>query len=629
MGRKKRARRKKLAQVLPELLDVYRYFWVDIRRKRSLIASSFAALLAGVVLRLLEPWPLKFVLDQVFGRGGEEAGTFRLPESWSPTTVVLSVALAVVVIAAARAFTDYSSKVGFFKVGNYVVIRVRDRVYRHLQALPMSFHDRARHGDLIMRVTRDVSLLRDVAATAILPLLGSSMVLLGMASVMVWLNWRLAAVSLFVLPLYWLTTVRLGRQIRETARKQRQRESAMATIASESLGAIRAMKSMCLEDRFAAEFDRKNNQSQTDDLKASRLSLKLGRTVDILLAIATAGVLWLGATFVLGGSMSPGDLVVFLVYLKRSFKPAQEFAKYTARIAKATAAGERVIQILEIPIEGNGDKLGDELGNELGSEPGGEQDLRVNAGAIEFQNVVFGYDNQQLVLKDFSLRILPGQTVAITGRSGIGKSTLLGLLLRLYEPSSGRILIDGQDIRQCSLSSVRSSFGVVLQDPLLFAASVRDNIAISQPDAAESEIYRAAEMAEVDEFVMNLPDLYETVLGEHGDSLSRGQRQRIAIARAALADRSLLLLDEPITGLDEGNQAVVGQALFELGAARTTLIVTHNLSMASRADWVVYIDDGVVKEQGTHAELVRRAGQYARLHRQQTGEPMTLAVPES
>ncbi len=601
MGRKKR--KKKLAQIIPELLAVYRYFWKDIRKQRRLIVSSMAALAVGVVLSLLEPWPLKFILDLLI-KQDRVAGSISLPEHWSSGFVVAVVSIAVVLIAVFRSGADYVSRVGFFNIGNRMVIKIRDRVYRHLQLLPMKFHNKARSGDLIVRVTRDVSLLRDVTATAILPLIASSMVLAGMIGVMFYLSWQLTLISLTILPIYWLSTVRIGRQIRETARKQRLREGAMAAIASEAIGSIRAIKSLSLEAKFADQFDRKNNQSQTEDLKSSRLSLRLERTVDILLAISTAAVLGYGAVLVLDKSMEPSALVVFLVYLKRAFKPAQEFAKYTVRIAKATAAGERVINILEQEPESRDRADAIQAGNFV--------------GAIEFCNLDFGYTKDKKVLSGFNLKIKPGQIVAITGPSGAGKSTILGLLLRLYNPDSGRILIDNQPVDGFSLDSYRRNFSVVLQTPMLFAASIFENIAIGRNTTSfsKADVTNAAQLAQAHEFICNLPKKYETQLGERAATISRGQCQRIAIARAAMLDKSILLLDEPTTGLDEMNKRIVIDALLKLSRGKTTIMVTHNLNLASRADLIVYVDGGKIQYQGTHDELIKQAGLYEQLFRE-------------
>ncbi len=597
----KRKKRKPLTRVLPELLRVYRYFGDDIRRKTSLITCSFGALIISVLFRLLEPWPLKFLLDQVIDpQQHQQVSSLRLPATWPPLTVITVIAISVVAIATFRAIADYVSKVGFFNVGNSVVIRVRSRTFRHLQNLPMSFHDQAKLGDLINRVTRDVSLLRDVTATAILPLLGSVLVLLGMVTVMFFLDYRLAALGLVVIPLYWVTTVRLGRRIRDSARKQRQRESAMAAIAAETMESIRSIKALGLESRFAEYFDQKNSRSQKDDLKSSRLSLQLGRTVDILLAIATALVMFFGARLVLNSDMLISDLVVFLVYLKRSFKPAQEFAKYSARIAKATAAGERIINILETEPEPKSEN----------PEPAATE-LAFKTTSIEFRKICFGYDQRQLILKDFSLQVEPGETVAITGPSGAGKSTLMNLLLRLYETQSGQILLGDQDTRRMPSRMLRAKFGLVLQDPLLFAGTIRQNIGIAQPDAEPETIVAAARLAEVDEFVLQMPKLYDTEIGERSAGLSRGQRQRIAIARAAISNRDFLLFDEPTTGLDLHNQRVVADALLELAADKTTLMVTHDLNLARRADRIVFLKDGQVQASGTHECLLKSCPDYA------------------
>jgi ATP-binding cassette subfamily B protein len=396
--------------------------------------------------------------------------------------------------------------------------------------------------------------------------------------------------------LFWLASIRIGRRIREASRKQRQREGAMATIASEVLGAISAVKSLSLEDKFTQEFSRKNNQSQKEDLKASRLSLRLARIVDILLAIATAAVMWYGANLVLENQLRVGDLVVFLIYLKRSFKPAQEFAKYTARMAKATASGERVIALLaEEP--------------EIQREPGSVSAEGVK-GKIEFERVSFGYKSGQPVLQDFDLTIQPGQTVCIVGPSGAGKSTVLSLLLRLYRTCSGTIKIDGRDIREYSLESLRSQMSVVLQSPLLFAASIRENIAVGNPSATDQDIIKAAQLAGVDEFANRLGEQYEAPIGELGRTLSRGQCQRVAMARAAVRKAPILLLDEPTTGLDQHNEQAVSRSLLDIARGTTTLMVTHNLALAAQADLVVYLADGSVVQQGTHAELMKQPGPY-------------------
>ena len=621
MRSSRKQKRPNLRRLLPDVLRIYRYFGSDIRLQAGRISWAFVALTCGVLFRLLEPWPLKIVLDRVLP--GAEKGLAA--ESWQP--LLVGAALAVIAIAAARGMADYLSRVGFFNVGNFVVIRVRDRLFRQLLAMPVSFHHRSKHGDLITRVIRDVNLLRDVTATAVLPLLGSTLVLVGMLGVMFWMSWSLTLLALMILPLYWLTTIRLGRRIRETARKQRKRESAMASIASEALTAIETIKALNLEQEFSRSFDTKNNQSQGDDLKASRQSLKLARSVDLLLAIATAAVLFLGTQWVLSGQLTVGELVVFLVYLKRSFKPAQEFAKYTARIAKATAAGERIIALLEQPTESELTE-GREVNRPTATDHSPQPTLDVLSGRIEFDRVYFGYHPGQLVLKDFHLTIEPGQTVAVVGPSGAGKSTLISLLMRLYEPRSGTIQVDGQSIHRCKLDSVRRQMGAVLQPPALFSRSIRDNIAIARTDSVDADVLRAAQLAEVDEFALALPHQFDTHVTERSTSLSRGQRQRIAIARMALANRPILLLDEPTTGLDEQNRERIVDSLLDLARGRTALIVTHDMQLASRADRVVMIEAGAVTADGTHHQLIESDGKYARWFRQQTTIRKTPSWPE-
>ncbi len=320
----------KLRKVVPTLWQVFHYFWPYTRKHRWTVTRSVLMLFGSVVFSLLEPWPLAFVLDFVIPTK-KLAGPFV--GDLSPVALLVAAALGVVILAALRAITDYQCKVGFFLIGNRVVTEVRDKLYRHIQALSLSFHTKARSGDLIVRVTRDVSLLRDVTSTAVIPMAASMLLLVGMLTVMFLSQWRLALLALTTVPLFLFTTLRLTRRIRETARKQRRREGAMAAIASESISAIEVVQSLSLEDSFSENFSGRNKKSQKDDLKANRLSAQLGRTVAVLLAVSTALVLGYGGFLAMNGEMRPGALVVFLVYVKRAFRPAQDFAKYTARLA--------------------------------------------------------------------------------------------------------------------------------------------------------------------------------------------------------------------------------------------------------------------------------------------------------
>jgi ATP-binding cassette subfamily B protein len=598
MGRPKR-----LKESVPGLLRIFRQLWPWIRPERPLIVTSMAALFAGVGLRLLEPWPLKFIFDGVIGANPG----LGLPDRIDPITLLTLAAVALVAISGLRALMEYWEAVGFAKIGNRVLRRVRDDLYRHVQGLSLSFHSSARSGDLIVRVTRDVSLLRDVASTALLPLMANLLILVGMVVIMVWLQWQLALLAFATVPFFWLTTVRIGGRIRDAARKQRQREGAMASTAAESIQAIKIIQALSLEGVFADAFSSRNKESQKEDLKAARLSARLGRIVDVLLALATASVLWYGARLVLRTELTPGDLLVFVTYLKRALTPAKDFAKYSARLAKAAAAGERVLDVLSrIP--------------EIRDLPGAAPAPALE-GRIRLADVTFGYQSGRDVLRQIDFEIEPRQHVALVGPSGIGKSTLACLLLRLYDPKLGQVLIDGRDIRQYTLASLRSQMSVVLQDSILFAANVWENIGYGAHDATHEEIESAARLANAHEFITNLPDGYDTVLGERGATLSHGQRQRIAIARAAVRRSPILILDEPTAGLDEENEREVTEALIRLAFDRTTLLITHNLQLASRAHVIFYLEGGRLIECGAPADLMQSDGRYAALYRSQCAAP--------
>ena len=580
------------------------HFWPILRKQRKLIFVSFLALLGGIFLRLIEPWPLKFVIDLVIL--GESSGSqvrFDYLEKLEPMTLVTLASVSIVIIVGLRALSTYLNKVGFALIGNRLLTEIRGILYRHIQCLSLSFHNKARSGDLIVRVIGDVGLLKEVAVTAILPLIGNVFVFAGMLGVMFYLNWKLALLSIIMMPLFWVSTTKKSREIKDVSRQQKKRESAMASTVSESIGAIKVIQALSLDEAFSDEFSSQNDKSLKEGVKTKRLAAGLVRTVEVLIAIATAIVLWYGTLLVLKNELSPGELIVFLSYLRSAFKPLRNFAKYTGRLSKASAAAERVIDILE-------------------EEPDiydlpGAIDAPSFVGEISFKDVDYSYEPGHPVLIKMSFKIVAGQRIALVGASGSGKSTLIGLILRLYDPTSGGVLIDGQDLREYKVESLRRQISVVLQDTLLFAANVWDNIAYGFPGATPRDIDAAARMANAHEFIQMLPDGYDTVFGERGVTLSSGQRQRIAIARAAIRNAPILILDEPTTGLDGKNESLIMDALEKISRGRTTLLVTHNMEHASRADQIMYMENGTLLECGTHSELMLENGKYALLYKMQ------------
>jgi len=594
-----------LTEKLPSLWRISKYFWPHVGKYRALIAASMFALFAEVGLRLLEPWPLKVVFDRVIDHriGRRQWFPSALNEA-EPMTVLLAAALAVVAITGLRALASYWQTIGFAQIGNRVLRRVRERLYRHVQYLSLSFHSKAKTGDLVVRVISDVGMLQDVAVTALLPLAAKILIVGGMGGLMFALNWRLALLAVSVLPLFWLRTVTLTRRIQEVAKKQRRQEGAMAATAAESIHAIRTVQALSLEEKFAGSFASESQRSLKQDVKGKRLSATLERTVDVLIAIATALVLWFGARLVLRAEISSGDLLVFLAYLKSAYRPIQDFAKYTGRVAKATAAGERVIDLLDrVP------DVRDSV-NALQAPP--------FLGRVEFVDVSFAYEPGKESLEAIHLAVQPGQHVALVGPSGSGKSTLVSLILRLYEPQRGEVRIDGEDIRRFTIESVRSQISVVLQDNLLFAGTIRENIACGARVVTAEGVEAAALLANAHEFITSLPQGYDTLVGERGVTLSHGQRQRIAIARAAVRRAPILILDEPTTGLDKRSERAVLGALERVYRDRTTFLISHDLRHAAQPDLILYLEEGRIVEQGRHAALLEANGRYAALYRLQT-----------
>ena len=591
------AKRPSLAKALPGIWNLLVFMRPYIRKQRPVLAGAFGALFFGVLMRALEPWPLKFVFDYVILPPADQAALGGWLGALGPLQLVGLSAAALVLILLVRSVCLYYEKVGFAVVGNRVLTQVRGTLFRHIQCLSMAFHNKARSGDLLVRVMGDIGMLKQISVTAFMPMLGNAMVLVLMAGLMLWLHWKLALLVLVSAPLYWIPTIRFGKRIQKVSREQRKREGKMAAGTAEMIGAMQVVQTLALEDAFADQFTSEDQKSLKEGVKFRRLLAKLRGTVQLMTGVSTALVLFYGTWLVIEGELTAGSLLVFLSYLKAAFKPLANFTKYSGRIAKASAAGERVIDLFQTEPD---------VTDLPGAEP-----APAFRGAVRFEDVSFEYEPGHRIIENISFDVEPGQLVALVGASGAGKSTIMEMIPRLHDPVSGRVTIDGRDVRDFTLASVRSQVSFVLQDTLLFAASIRENIAYGAPEAAEEDIVRAAQQAAAHDFIMAQPDGYDTVVGERGVTLSVGQRQRIAVARAAISHSPILVLDEPTTGLDEDNQKVVLDALTGLARGRTTFMITHDLRDAQRADLVLVLDRGRIVEAGSHEKLLRAGGWYA------------------
>jgi ATP-binding cassette subfamily B protein len=577
-------------------LTLIRAFHAEIARERRLIWISAAAVLGGVVLRALEPWPLKFIYNALF-LGHKHGMSLAVLQRFSPEVQVAIYIASMVVITGLAATFEYVSTVTMGVAASRVLADIRGHLFRHLANLSVSFHGRNRTGDLITHVTYDVDRMREVTVSSLLPFLVNVLTLTAMLGVMLWMNWKLGCLVAIVFPVFFLAVDRLMMRIREVAREQRRREGSVASATAEAISSIRTVQALSLQPRFMSIFSVANRRSLQAGNKAQQLSAGLERVIDLLATSTTAVVLWFGVRNVLKGELTPGDLIVFTSYLRTGFKPIRQLAKYLGQIARALASGDRILSLLGTPLE-----IKDEADAEVATP---------FKGHIVFENVSFEYEPERVALRSVSFEVKPSQKAVLVGPSGSGKSTIASLLLRLHDPCEGRILIDGRDIRSYTLESLRSHISIVMQDSPLFALSVRDNIALGKTSGTSEEVTAAARIANAHDFVTRMPRGYDTVLGERGATLSGGQRQRIAIARAAIRRAPIVILDEPMTGLDRKNEQEVSAALDRLSEDSTTLLITHDLQSAEHADLVLFLSEGRIVEYGTHESLMRLDREYA------------------
>jgi len=585
-----------------------------VRPYRRWLIIVFVAMMLETLMSLAAPWPLKLVLDDALGN-------HKLPAflEWAHNYgfgrhtigVALFAGAATIVIAVLSAVASYIDNYYTESVGQYVANDLRIRIYEHLHRLSLAYYDHAQTGTLMSTITNDVATVQSFASASTLGILVDLMTIIGMLGLMFWLNWDFTLVAVAVTPFLLLFVMRFKKAVKEVQREVRKRQSDIVAVVQQGLGSVRVVEAFGRQDLETGRMSAASRASVDAALKARRIKSLLSPVVTIVVALCTGFVLWRGTTLIVAGAMTAGALTVFLAYLSKFFKPVQDLAKMTNTIAQTSVALERIQTIL--------------AADQVIPEHPDATDPGTVRGEITFEHVAFGYEDVASVLRDVNFTIKPGQVVGIVGPTGGGKSTVVSLIPRFYDPTAGRVLIDGADIRDWKLVSLRREVGFVLQETVLFQGTVRDNIAYGRPNATEEEIVAAAKLANADEFIAKMPKGYDSIVGERGDTLSGGQRQRIGIARALIRKSPILILDEPTAALDTESERLVIEGLERLMKGRTVIMIAHRLSTIRDADKIIVLKDGVVAEEGSHAELMQMNGVYAELYHIQYGTPSAPA----
>ncbi len=578
--------------------------------------ALFLASLAAVgyaIVTLLEPWPIQFLFDGVLlGRKVHFLGHTLKNVHGDPIALLIGSVAAILVLAALRGQLYYTQNVLTATAGQDVVMSLRRELFRHLQSLSLRYHRNERLGDILMRLTGDIVMLREMVVSALLSTVSHTLVVVGVLCVMLSINWRLTLVAAAIAPVLFIVLSVFRVHLIEAAALQRKREGQLVSSAHEVLQAVHVVQANTAEEHEENRFRDMNRRSLRAGIRSTRIEARLHRAVQVTIAAGVGATLGLGALDVLAGRLSPGQLLVFAAYVRGLYGPLRQISKVVQRTAKASACADRVLEVLEEKPE-------------IQSAPDAPalEDVR---GAITLDHVTFGYVSGKPVLRDVHLEIEPRTTVALVGPTGSGKTTFLNLIPRFYDPLSGEVRIDGREVRAVDVKSLRRHISYLTQEVVVMGLTVRENIAygaIGRNGRAptEEEILNAARGAYAHEFILKLPDGYDTVLGDRGATLSGGQRQRIAIARAFIRDAEILLFDEPMTGLDPLAEQAVQRAFANLSRGRTTIVVAHHLSTILHADRILFLQNGRIVEQGSHEQLLERSGPYAEFYRTQWSIP--------
>lgn len=585
-----------------------------LRSAKKHLLLAVGCLLGVTVLQLLVPWPLKIIFDCILLQKPMPPALSFLdgPSQTWPLTVLLGLSAVIAVIAVISGALSYAQTFVTSKIGHHLVFAIRRNLFSHVQQMSLAFHSRTNSGELLTKFSGDTQSLKTAFTEIPLAVSGHTLTCLGMFAVMFSINWELSLIILATLPVLASALFMLNRKIRATTRDQRKQEGTMASRFNEIVSSISVVQAFGRERFEQDRFEQEGAEHLRTGIRATRTAAALTRVVSTISAASTAATVFFGAWQVLKARMTPGDLLIFVGYVKQLYGPIKDLSKLSANYSKAMVGAQRIADLLGIEPE-------------IQDRPDAVKATHLQ-GDIRFEQVSFGYHEGSHVLHDLSFHVRPGQRLALVGPSGAGKSTLFNLLLRLYQPSQGRIVLDGRDLADYERESLRHNIGVVLQDTLLFRASIADNIAYGIEQATREQIVEAAREANAHEFILTLPDGYDTIIGERGSSLSGGQRQRICLARALVKQPPILILDEPTASLDQGSATYVRETIARIQADRTTIVITHHLVGMDLFDRIIVLDRGALVEQGTHRQLLDRRGLYAGLFRQQSD---VFASPQS
>ena len=553
---------------------------------------AVACMILATSASLYVPWIVRDVIDGVLVNKDE--------------ALLNVITIGIVVVFALRGFFVYGQSYLMAFISQKVVIDLREHLFRHFQRLSVSYFDRSQTGKVLSYMTNDVGVLQGALAQNVIELASESLALIGSLIAMFYLHWQLALLTLITVPLVAEAMKIFGGKLRRASGTMQQRAAEITSVLQEMIVSIRLIRLFVREDYEIGRFNRENENNFDAQMKAAQLSATLTPVVEFLAAFAVTVIVWYGGNEVIRGNLTSGSLIAFLVYAVNISNPVKRLGNVYGSIQRAVAAADRVFEVLDtLP----------EVQDAPDAKP-----LPPVKGRVTFEDVTFEYRSGEPALRNMSIDVAPGQVLAIVGPSGAGKSTIANLIPRFYDPQAGRIRIDGVDIRDVTVASLREQLAMVPQDTILFSASIYENILYGRLDATREEVMAAAQASNAHNFILQLPDGYETQIGERGCQLSGGQRQRIAIARAILKNPRILILDEATSALDAESERLVQDALDTLMVGRTTFVIAHRLSTIQRADRILVLEKGRMVECGTHADLLDAGGLYCKLYSIQTEE---------